>query len=345
MKSKNSKISRMFIVAMLVFSVSIATFAGGFKIQDQSTRAMGMIDAFVAGADDASAVYYNPAGLTNVGRPQIIGNLYIAHATVDYDGGAGDDSSDGRVYVVPSGYFAMPLDPELGLYAGIGVYSPFGLGSRWGDDTPQATMATANGASSLAEIRLVNINPSIAWKVTDKLSVGGGVNYYKSQVINRYIDNLLTNGEIDIDAKGDGWGYNLGIQYQATEAVALGLTYRSPVTIAYEGDVELDGLNMSMDADSEIDFPAMIAGGVSWQATTKLRLELAAEWQKWSTRDSQIINYDVPVPLLGILPTTQNTEMDWEDTWVLMLGAEYELNEKWTLRGGYAYNETPVPDK
>ena len=83
-----------------------AAQAGGFQIQDQSTRAMGMADAFVASADDASAVYYNPAGLTRLSAPQVIGNVYFAHADVHY---AGDgkaqglsENSDGRYYTVPN---------------------------------------------------------------------------------------------------------------------------------------------------------------------------------------------------------------------------------------------------
>jgi long-chain fatty acid transport protein len=324
-------------VVFCVLNVLLASpvFAGGFKIQDQSTRAMGMIDAFVAGADDASAVYYNPAGITQLIAPQFVGNFYVGHSTVYYDDPNGSDTSDGRVYVVPSGYFAMPLNEDNSIFFGLGMYSPFGLGSRWGDDTTVSTYTT------LSEIRLVNINPTIAWKITDRLSVGAGIDYYKTQVISRYIDPVFTGGEIDLDAKGDGWGYNLGLQFQATDTVALGLTYRSPVKVALEGDAEFDGIASSYDADSELDFPAMFAAGISWQATEKLRLELAAEWDKWSTRDSQTINIDFPATVP--LPSQQIAITDWDDSWVFMLGAEYQLDEQWTLRGGYGYNETPVP--
>lgn len=341
MKTSASTFPENHFITLLFFSVltllitSARLHAGGFKIQDQSTRAMGMIDAFIAGADDASAIYYNPAGITHLTAPQFVGNLYIGHSTVEYSGPGGDWSSDGRIYVVPTGYFAMPVDEELGLYAGLGVYSPFGLGSRWADDSPLAPFST------LSEIRLINVNPTVAWKITDQLSIGAGVDWYKSQVISRRVDNAITGGEIDLDAKGSAWGYNLGLQYQATQDVALGLTYRSAISVPYEGDAEFDGLGLSMDASSEIDYPAMVGAGISWQATPKLRLELAAEWDQWSTRDTQTINFDVPAGLP--LPSQQVGSAEWKDSWVFMLGAEYQWDEQWTLRGGYGFNETPVP--
>lgn len=317
------------VAVVLSFGCPWLAWAGGFKVQDQSTRAMGMADAFIGGADDASAIYYNPAGLTRLSGPQFIGNLYAAHATIDYSGPGGSDETDGRIYVLPSGYFAMPIDGEGKWFGGLGVYAPFGMGTRWADD------AIVRNYVTLAEIRLVNVNPTLAYAITDRISIGVGVDYVWSRVINRYID-FSTADEVDMDASGDAWGYNVGLQFQCTENISLGLTYRSAFTIPYEGDVELKAFDMSLGASTDFDFPAVISAGVCWQVTPKLRAELAAEWCKWSTRDVQIIAVDPPMGPVG-------GTIDWEDSWVFMLGLEYQVNEKLTIRGGYGYNETPVP--
>ncbi len=129
--------SRMFAAGAVTVGLAFATIqvrAGGAKIPNQSTRAMGMSDAFVGGADDASAVYYNPAGLIRLKSAEWIGNLYFARSEIDYSGRDGNDTSDGRLYTIPVLYLAAPLGEDGRTAVGLGIYSPYGLGSRWGDD-------------------------------------------------------------------------------------------------------------------------------------------------------------------------------------------------------------------
>jgi long-chain fatty acid transport protein len=302
---------------------------------------MGMMDAFVAGADDASAIYYNPAGLTRLDGAQAVGNLYLAHANVYYSGADGDETSDGRYYAVPNMYLASPIGDSKELFWGLGVYSPFGLGSRWADDS------AVRYTTTLAEIQLVNINPTVAYKVTDRLAVGVGVDYFTSRVVSRLINNYgVGEGEVDMDLDGDGWGYNLGLQWRFCDRMTLGLTYRSQVHVGYEGDVQFDNVpsflgpvDSAYGLESQIDYPASATAAISWQKTDKLRLEFAAEWTDWSSRDEQTFT----AAQNPLFPTSLTTRLDWDDSWVLMLGAEYRLTEKWLLRGGYGFNETPAP--
>lgn len=323
------------LAIFVVFASASVSRAGGFKIPDQSTRAMGMIDAFIAGADDASAVYYNPAGITRLTRPEMISNIYFAHAITYYDGTYGSETSDGRFYVVPSFYFATPVKGLDNLFVGLGVYSPYGLGSKWGDSS------LVRYTTTLAEIQLVNINPTVAYKINDSLAVGAGIDYFESRAKMRSKFPIApgVDGEQDVDADGHGWGYNLGIQYQASETVRLGLTYRSQVTIPYDGDMQVDlgpGAGLRFGLNGDIEYPQVIGAGIMWQATPKLRLELAAEWQDWATRKTQ----DFTITPGGVI----SAQTDWKESWLFMLGAEYELNDKWTVRAGYGYNETPVPN-
>ena len=332
MRDVNGKWQKVRNVVTALAVLPACVLAGGSKIPDQSTRAMGMLDAFVAGADDASAVYYNPAGLTRLSRPEIINNAYIAHTTAYSSGPGVDETSDGRTYFVPNFYGAMPLaDTDLAL--GIGVYSPFGLGARWGDDTRNASWL------SLAEIQLANVNPTVAWQPVESLSLGLGLDFFQSRAVTRFVHPLL--GEVDIDTTGDGWGYNFGIQYQWTPELALGATYRSAVDVHYEGDLDIDTPAFRGSADSELTYPQSISLGVAWQATDKLRLEVVLEWDEWSSSDLRMIAHNAPVAMLG--PSPFVVPLNWDDSWIVMLGGEYQLSDRWALRAGYAFNETPVP--
>ncbi len=317
---------KMTAVACLVGTTAV--FGGASKIQDQSTRAMGRIDAFVAGADDASSVYYNPAGLMRLSAPQFIGNLYFAHTTAYSSGPGFDETSDNRTYVLPTFFFGTPVGGAENVAAGIGVYAPFGLGARWGDNTNNATSV------SLAEIKLISVNPTIAFALGERLSVGAGVDYFQSTATRRW--RPAPQGEIDIEGEGNGWGYNLGLQWDLRDDVTVGLTYRSQVDVHYEGDIDDDINFLSGSADTKIKYPANATLAVEWRPTSKLRLEVAAEWSDWSINDQSVIYHNLPFPVIV-------QRQDWEDSWVLMFGAEYDLNEKWTVRGGYGYNETPVP--
>ncbi len=334
-------------VAGVILLAGGTLLAGGFKIPDQSTRAMGMIDAFVAGADDASSVYYNPAGLTHLEGVQTVSNLYLAHGDIFYSGPGGEEQSDGRYYTVPNFYVGAPVACEKRLALGLGVYSPFGLGSRWGDGSNVRNFTT------LSEIRLIAVNPTAAFRVNDRLSVGVGVDYFWSRVINRRINDYSAAGpfgeaEVDMDAEGDGWGWNTGLQYKLTDTLTLGLTYRSQVNIDYDGSAVFDGfptpggpMKFDFPLASSIDFPATASAGLGWKATPKLRLECAVEWAQWSTRDVQSVTMEVPAGFP--VPGRQDARIDWKDSWLLMLGAEYALNDTWTLRAGYGFNQTPVP--
>ncbi len=347
----NPKITALLIgLTSLCLTVNCAK-AGGFKIQDQSSRAMGMIDAFIAGADDASAVYYNPAGLTRLNRPQLIGNFYLAHAEARYEGPGGTDHSDGRIYALPNFFLGYPLDKDNRLIAGLGVYSPFGLGSKWDSNSPVRYHTT------LAEIKMININPTLALAITDELAVGGGVNYYYSQVKMRHKINNPANvadGKQTVDIDGEDWGYNLGLLYELTDKIDLGFTYRSPVTVSHKGDLKVEHVavpktappgfavtNLYSDVKTDLKYPALIGAGVKSQMTDDLRVELAAEWQRWSSRDVQQFEIAGDPPHL---PTgVERQKVDWKDSWVLMLGAEYDLTSRWRLRSGYAFNQSPVP--
>ena len=293
--------------------------------------------------------------MTRLDKSEVISNIYFAHALVEASGPAGAQDSDGRVYVIPSLFLGHPLDETGKTVLGFGIYSPFGLGSKWDDDDTRGwVMAAGKGfgdmSTKLSEIQLVNFNPVIARQVTDKLSLAFGIDYYWTRAINRGWMNyapLGAPGEVDLDLEGDGWGYNLGLQWECTDTVTFGFVARSQVEVDYEGDLDRDNVpglvpgspTITSEADTEIIYPWSLAAGLSWEATPQLRMELAAEWMEWSEWDRRVVNTDDP--LLG---PSFALNLDWKDSWIVMFGTEYDVNEKWTVRGGCGFNETPVRD-
>ena len=283
---KSTRVPVTVLLAFLVAAVPATRLqAGGAKVPNQSTRAMGMSDAFVAGADDASAVYYNPAGLSRLKGAEVITNLYVAHSTIYASGPGTDVTSDGRVYVLPNFYLGLPLDATNATTLGLGVYTPFGLGSRWGDDVARQWAqlpGTPLGATAatLSEIQLVNINPVIARKLTDGLSAGVGLDYYVSRAVSRGEMNYSPfggPGEVDLDVEGDGVGFNGGLQWQCSKKVILGLVARSEVEVDYEGDLERDAVpaplpgtpGVSSHAETTVDYPLSLAAGLRWLVTDR----------------------------------------------------------------------------
>lgn len=312
-----------------------AAMAGGYKIPDQSTRALGMMDAFVAGADDASAVYYNPAGLAHLTSPELIGNLYLSHTELDWDSQAfADEESDNKHYLIPTVYGAYPVPDRDDLVLGLGIYSPYGLGTEWDpNDSPNNA-----AVSSLGEIVVVNLTPSIAWRATDRLRLGGGLDFAWSSVEQRWEGGAPPlPPRTSLDGHGTGVGYNLGLQYDFTPACTLGLTYRSKMEVDYSGDAKIGApRSYSGRAETEIEFPASATIALSVDASPCLRLEAVAEWDDWSVNERTLI-YGAGGQLLYNIPN------NWDPSWVFMLGAEYDATERMTLRAGYGYNEQPIP--
>jgi long-chain fatty acid transport protein len=160
------------------------------------------------------------------------------------------------------------------------------------------------------------------------------VDVFTSQAVNRVMDPVL--GKLEMDVRGSNVGWNAGLTYALPWNLCLGVTYRSRIDVHHEGDVEVAGLGISGSADTELVFPEVWAAGLQWAATPDLRIEFVAERSGWSAAEWQVVQTNT---ILGTIPYYQN----WSDTWVLMIGAEYDINDTWTVRTGYGYNETPAP--
>ncbi len=313
--------------------------AAGFQLTEQSSLGAGRAyaGAGIVG-DDLSAVHYNPAGMTLLPGTQMQAGSVWIEVNAEYNHKDGS-SENGRYkgQAIPAGYITHQLTDDVWL--GLGLTVPFGMGTDYNKDWKGAE----RGYTST--ILTFDINPNVAWKINDFLSVGGGISLqYAKAKLGMGIPGLSGTGKIDADSWD--WGWNFGVMLSPTEKLRFGLSYRSSITHDAEGDFTLSAsilpTNFTFDSKATVKTPDTIMFTGTWEATDNLRLSSLIRWAKWSNFDTLTIKNDVNGPFTGLksVPIKNN----WEDTWLFSVGADYKLNDAWTVRGGVAYEKDPVSD-
>ncbi|MDJ0986717.1 MAG: outer membrane protein transport protein [Desulfobacterales bacterium] len=368
-------LSRLFF-SITVAALSLLSFcsnnlmAGGFLLFEQGVKGLG--NAYAGGsaiAEDASTVFFNPAGITRLSGTQFEVAAYYIKTQAKFDnkgstvspalpvvGGApltgGDGGDAGGGAVIPNFYFTQRITDKF--HAGIGINVPFGL------ETEYSKSWVGRYHAVKSNVLTIDINPTVAYRVNRWLSLGGGISA-------QYIDAELTNavdfgtigfigggptlpqtldGFAELEADDWGWRWNLGVLIEPTENLRFGLSYRSDIDYNLEGDADFNipagaeaiaagaGL-VDTSAEADIEFPGHASLSAYWRLHPKFAIMADIFWTNWSTLD------DIPVELgTG---TDISTTLDWEDTFRYAFGTNYYINNNWTLRGGVAYDETPVP--
>lgn len=332
MKNPTFKIATAAMMVAGAFATQ--TYAAGFQLSEQSAIQMGraMAGAGIVG-DDLSAVHYNPAGMTLLSGTRMQATGTWVAVNLDYEGDSGQ-SENGRLkgQIIPAGFITHQINDSL--WAGLGLTVPYGMGTEYGEGWE----GKSRGTESM--ILTFDINPNLAWKVNEKLSVGGGISlqYAKAEL-------GMGMGPMQANVKGDSWawGWNVGLMFQPVETVRLGLAYRSHIAHNAEGHTDVKGLlNLTSDMKVRIKTPDTVTLSATWEATDALRLSGTARWSKWSNfRSLNVQNLDLAGTKLG----TTVVENNWDDTWFFSVGADYKLNGQWTVRGGVAYDQGPVENQ
>ncbi|NQZ54373.1 MAG: outer membrane protein transport protein [Piscirickettsiaceae bacterium] len=347
------------LTALLMAStLSSMSYGAGFAIIEQSVTGLGRAFAGSAAvAEDATTIFFNPAGLTYLSHAEIDTAAYYIDPDSKFSdngsavpdlGGAGGfsgqaltggDGGNGVNAIVPNLYYAHPLNDRTVL--GLGVTAPFGLVTDY-NDTWQGRYHAVK-----SDLRTFNINPSFAYKATDKLSVGFGVNLQRISVKLTSMADLgalggspqAADGKARLEADDWSWGYNLGVIFQATDATRLALAYRSKISHTLTGDGKLRSSTDVVIADekikADIDLPETLSFALHHQINDKWAVMGDATWTRWSRFEELNIKSDGS--FLGSVK-----EENWDDSMRYGLGITYNYNDKLTLRAGIAYDETPV---
>jgi long-chain fatty acid transport protein len=346
MSSFARKVSALAVGAALGGVVSSA-MGGGFAIGVQSGSGTG--NAFAGGAavaDDASVAWSNPAAMTLIPGKQVAGALHIVNPSFKFtDQGstgafasppspAGDGGDGGDLTLIPAGFLTWAISPRMSF--GVALNAPFGLKTEY--DAPWRGQLQA----IKSEVKTLNINPSIAFKASDTVSIGGGVSYQKIDATLTNAANLAGTNIAKVEADDDGFGFNLGIAIQATPSTRFGATYRSKIKYDLEGNVTLSAApagNSAVAADLEVPDSFSLSVFSTLGQTWELMADVTRTG--WSSI-KQLNIVRTSGPLAG--QTLSTLTFNWEDTWRYGVGANYKLSPQTKLRFGVAFDETPTND-
>jgi len=311
-----------------------SAMAGGFGLIEQSGSGMG--NAFAGGAasaEDASTIYYNPAGMSRIKGTQVAAALHAIRPSAQFTGtgippAANMGGDPGSWGYVPNGYFSMEISPAL--TAGLGVNAPFGLQTQY----DAAWVGRNHGIKS--QIETINVNPSLAYKVSDAFSVGAGVSY---QHIRGGLSGFAgAAGTSQLSGSDSAWGYNFGALFNVAPQTRVGLSYRSQIKYNLKGDVTFSAIPaLNGPVSLAISMPDTFSASVFHELNDKWDVMADATWTGWSVlQELRVLR--ASGTLLSLTPE------GWRDTWRVSAGANYHYNEKWTARVGVAYDQTPVSD-
>lgn len=347
------KATNTFLKTCLLLLGSIGVLpvqATGFRLPDQDAFATARGEAFAATADNPSAIYYNPAGITQLEGHNFRGGVYGLYLRPTYKSPVTGDRSDNKkdLHAVPQLFYTYS-PPDHPLSFGLGLYSPYGLSSEWPQDAGFRTVATE------ASLRYFTINPVLAWQVCPSLSLAAGLTVNHAELDQR---QGLFSYDQPVDGfkfKGDGWdvGYNLGLLWKLHEKVSIGVTFRSTTTIKLEGDTESFndvaipawGIpawpKEKIGARANFPFPLSAVFGISYRPTPQWNLEFNADYTGWSRLDKVTVRQD-RAPLA--LPQDVVQQLRWDSSWYYEFGVTRYLNKHWSVSAGYIFNENSVPD-
>ena len=331
--------------ALFASGIAIASshvHSAGFQISESTVSGLGraFAGAGVAG-DDVSDMFYNPAGMFLAEGRQFQAGVSIIDSESDFSGsaapfgGPGDDG--GETGVVPNIYYVFPESGDLKY--GISITAPFGLATEY--DSNWA--GRYQGLRS--ELKTIDINPALAYRVNNQLSVGAGISlqYADAELTSaRFLGVGVPDGKNKVDGDNWDWGFNLGAVFAPSASTRFGIGFRSKVDQKVDGDLNVTSPTgatiLSAGAEAEVTLPETVYLSAFHSLNSKVDLMASARWTNWSRFEELRIKFDNGLP-------DAVTPENWEDTWTLSIGANYHLNNQWTLRAGYAHDESPVPDE
>jgi len=343
--------------------------AAGFSIFEQGSKATGMAGAVTAQADDPSMLFYNAGGLAFVEKSDFsVGATWIRSTKADFQGAGvfpGPNYSAEQETLSefpPHAYWVQPVTNNFKF--GLGVETPFGLTTSWKNPNQFAGRFLSTKASLMA----FDLNPTIGWRVTPSFGIGvGALVRYSTVELNRHVPtiNPFTLQAADIGAlklKGDystGYGFNVGLLHRVNESFSWGLSYRSKVTVDYEGDARLTQIstgnaqfdailraqlpfNTKLPVKTSIDFPDQASLGLAFGLTRNLMLETDVNWMGWSSFKEVAIDFTGGAT--NSLPDTTLAQ-NWEDVYSYRIGLNWTVSPASQVRFGFVYDQTPQPEE
>ncbi len=364
--------NRAFWTVMISLITIAALSANGLSLNSVGARPFGMGGTGVSLNDDVTAIHWNPSGLAGQGTKlslgitdiMLLGDYQYKNDSymIDVDG-----TTETNHYLNPNIFFNYGMDR---MSLGLGIYGIAGIGAEWnGDD-----LADFNGPDQYPDgnggyytnlvagkkfqwesmLGVMNISPAFAYKINERFSVGvAGCIYWGTMTMDRGEDMINnysgvggSDGMIDTqysdDLEGIGYGAAFGVTLTPMDDFNVGLTYKTPVKVKFEGDGTMNTLGNKTDVDveREITWPMWIGLGTSYKIMDDLLFAFDLQYTNWAEIDTLETTLTI-----GGQDMTEKTPMEWEDCIQIRFGAEYTINEMFKARLGYYYDPAPAPDE
>ena len=337
MKFANPLAGAVAVAATLLLASSAR--GGAIEIPMQSARAAGQADAFTAQADDASAVFYNPAGLGQLTGTHVSGGVYYLQPEFHFR--ANDGATEGMYQ--PSYLPHLYAESSFGLdhlRFGIGLNDTFGINENWGDTGPLRTVVDKG------QLQVIDVAPAVAYEVDKHLSFGLAVNI-------NYGDLLLTRqvtlgppptpeGRFRFRGEAVAASVTPGVLWKVDDRNSVGAYYKSPYSLDLSGRASLRVPGVTQygpsHADASLDLPQSAGIGYAVRPVRALKLEADVVWTDWhSVRQLEVASADPHF-------NGQAIPAHWDSGFTFRGGAQYDLSRDWVVRGGYAYGQNSVPE-
>jgi long-chain fatty acid transport protein len=308
--------------------------AAGYAVFTQGAAALGQGNAATAHTQSPSTVFYNPALMNKLeGTQAEFGTTGLLVSREFTSAATGASTSNESAFFPSTFYVTHKFNDSLS--AGLGVFSPFGLGTEWNDDWEGKYIATKS------KLTTFDINPSVSYRIIPSLAVAVGLDV---MLVDAKLERKIPVAPgIDMGQKfkgdGTGVGFNVGAAYDFNKDLTLGVSYRSSVYVDITGKSSTTLIATPLDSPGKasIRLPQQVTAGLAYQVAAPLTVEAGLRWEGWSAFKELRLTLDNGT----LLPATQR---NWHDTWGANLGGNYRLNDNVALLAGYVYGNSAVPD-
>jgi long-chain fatty acid transport protein len=334
------KISTLLFVVIFCSSL----FAGGFQINNQGARAMGMGNAFTSVVNDASAIYWNGAGLVNTYGTNFMLGTALTFPSTKFMGiaPATDEYEQESQMFYPTHFFASTkITPNFA--AGIGFNTPFGLGSKWENDWIGSFLSVET------ELQVFTVSPVLAYRIMDGLSLSAAFVYSWANVtIARNVALPAPAGTAFVTMEGEdnsSFGYNFGLMYKPTDRFSAGVSFRSEIEYNFEGNSTVENATnpvyntlFTSPITADLTTPMNLQVGVSYKFTPELLLAADFQYVGWSSYDSLTIVFNPPIGRAA-------SPREYDNSFIARLGGEYTFSRELAMQAGVYYDVSPVKEE
>ncbi len=326
---RNCLAAVLFLAALALWPQHVCGL--GVRIPNQDPSAIARGNAFVATADNPSAIYYNPAGITQLeGHNLQVGSLFYTPIYADYKNSSGLHlENEHDVIAVPHLHYTF--SPKASPFSfGLGVYAPFGLGMEWPDKAPFAPFGLEG------RLNYITVAPVLAWQPhqTLSLAIGPTLNYSDAKLRQSVFG--VPGSQFVFRGDDFNFGFTAGLLWQPHPKVSLGASYFSATSQDYEGKATLTPsppLPGSIKTSAELKFPQIVRAGISYRPTPKWNLEVDVDWTDWDRVNDLTIKGFPTVPL------------QWHSSFFYEAGVTRYLSKGYFISAGYFFSEASTDEK